>query len=270
MNTRLSLNLHESVRLQMRLKEAIEKSLLELHYQPQVGVESGLIVGVEALLRWNDPLLGQDSPKRFISIAESTGLILPLSEWVLQTACEQIASWCRVGTPLRVAVNMSAKQFHQWDFPDQVGVALARAGAQAEYLDIEITESVAIANLHLVHKHITALTRMGCRVALDDFGTGYSSLGYLKALPVSKLKIDKTIIDGIPRKSCDVTISKSIINLAHSLGMTIVAEGVETEKQLEFLYQNECEIYQGWLYSKALAAKELNAKLMFWNADSHI
>jgi EAL domain-containing protein (putative c-di-GMP-specific phosphodiesterase class I) len=252
----------ESVQLHMRLNEAIGQGLLELHYQPQVGVESGLIVGVEALLRWNDPVLGQVSPMQFIPVAEASGLIVPLSAWVLQTACEQIATWCRVGTPLRVAVNMSAQQFRRCDLPEQVEVALARAGAQAEFLEIEITESVAMAHPDLARKHIFALTRMGCRVALDDFGTGYSSLGYLKVLPVSKLKIDKSFMDGVPHETCDVTIARSIIGLAHSLGMTIVAEGVETAEQLEFLYRSECEIYQGWLYAKALTAKEVTVRLM--------
>lgn len=257
----LDIKVHESMQLHTRLKDAISQDLLELHYQPQVGVDSGLIVGVEALLRWNDPIFGQVSPIRFIPVAEATGLILPLSAWVLRTACNQIAIWSKRGTPLRVAVNFSAQQFRQRDFPEQVRLALAVADANADLLDIEITESVAMAQPELAREHICALVKMGCRVALDDFGTGYSSLAYLKVLPVSKLKIDKTFMDGIPLDVGDVTISRAIIALAHNLGMTLVAEGVESEEQLEFLHQNDCEIYQGWLYSKAINAQEMTAML---------
>lgn len=253
----LDRKVHESMQLHVRLKEAIAQDLLELHYQPQVGVESGLIVGVEALLRWNDPVLGPVSPARFIPVAEATGLILTLSEWVLQTACKQIATWSKSGTPLRVAINVSAQQFRQRNLPELVRDALVHAGAPAELLDIEITESVAMAQPELAREHIKSLVNMGCRVALDDFGTGYSSLGYLKVLPVSKLKIDKSFMDGIPNEVDDVTISRAIITLAHNLGMTLVAEGVETKAQLDFLHQNDCEIYQGWFFAKAMAAQDI-------------
>jgi diguanylate cyclase (GGDEF)-like protein/PAS domain S-box-containing protein len=252
---------HEDVQLHTRLKEAIAQGLLQLHYQPQVGVESGLIVGAEALLRWHDAVLGPVSPARFIPVAEATGLILPLSDWVLETACAQIATWMRAGTPLRVAINVSAQQFRQRDLPEQVRAALARTGAQAEWLDLEITESVAMTQPGQAREQLNALVGLGCRVALDDFGTGYSSLAYLKDLPVSKLKIDKSFMDGIPHDANDLTISRAIIALAHNLGMTLVAEGVETEAQLTFLYQNNCEIYQGWLFAKAMPAEELTKLL---------
>lgn len=264
----LDREVHESMQLHVRLKEAIAQDLLELHYQPQVGVESGLIVGVEALLRWNDPVLGPVSPTRFIPVAEATGLILTLSEWVLQTACEQIATWSKNGTPLRVAINVSAQQFRQRNLPELIRGALALSGASAELLDIEITESVAMAQPELAREHINALVRMGCRVALDDFGTGYSSLGYLKVLPVSKLKIDKSFMDGIPNEVDDVTISRAIITLAHNLGMTLVAEGVETKAQLDFLHQNDCEIYQGWLFAKAMAAQDITEILNSLRSES--
>lgn len=264
----LDQKVHESMQLHTRLKEAIAQDLFELHYQPQVGVESGLIVGVEALLRWNDPVLGRISPAQFIPVAEATGLILTLSEWVLQTACKQIATWSKNGTPLRVSINVSAQQFHQRDLPELIRSALALSGAPAELLDIEITESVAMAQPELAREHITALASMGCRVALDDFGTGYSSLGYLKVLPVSKLKIDKSFMDGIPNEVDDVTISRAIITLAHNLGMTLVAEGVETKAQLAFLRQNECEIYQGWLFAKAMAAHDITEILDSLRSES--
>lgn len=254
-------HVHENMQLQTRLKEAIAQGRLQLHYQPQVGVESGEIVGAEALLRWHDPLLGSVSPARFIPVAEASGLILPISDWVLETACEQIAVWIAAGTPLRVAINVSAQQFRQTGFSEKIRAALARTGAQAQWLDLEITESVAMTQPEKVREQLNALVALGCRVVLDDFGTGYSSLAYLKALPVSKLKIDKSFLDGIPGDAGDATISLAIITLAHSLGMTLVAEGVETDAQLAFLLRAECEIYQGWLYAKAMKAEDLTALL---------
>lgn len=264
----LDRKVHESMELQARLKDAISQHLLELHYQPQVGVESGLIVGVEALLRWSDPVLGQVSPAQFIPVAEATGLLLGLSEWVLQKACKQIATWSKNGTPLRVAINVSAQQFHQPNFPKRVRAALELASAPAELLDIEITESVVMEQPELAREHINSLVGMGCRVALDDFGTGYSSLGHLKVLPLSKLKIDKSFIAGIPNALGDVTISRAIITLAHNLGMTLVAEGVETKAQLDFLRQNDCEIYQGGLFAQAMAAQDITAKLHALQSES--
>lgn len=253
----MDIKVHEDMQLHTRLKEALAHQRLQLHYQPQVDVRSGQVVGVEALLRWHDPVLGQVSPARFIPVAEATGLILPLSDWVLETACVQIAAWCAAGTPLRVAVNFSALQFRQRSLPDKVREALQRTGAQAQWLDIEITESVAMDQPEQARDQINALVALGCRVALDDFGTGYSSLAYLKALPVSKLKIDKKFMDGVPEDASDSAIARAIIALAHSLGLTLVAEGVETEAQLAFLHQHGCEVYQGWLFAKAMPAQDL-------------
>lgn len=253
---------HEDMQLHTRLKEAITQGGLQLHYQPQVDVKTGVVVGAEALLRWHDPVLGQVSPAQFIPVAEATGLILPLSDWVLETACKQIAAWTQAGTPLRVAINVSAQQFRQRDLPEKVRAALERTGAQAHWLDIEITESVAMTHPEQAREQLHALLwGLGCRTALDDFGTGYSSLAYLKALPVSKLKIDKSFMDGIPHDAGDVALSRAIIALAHSLEMTLVAEGVETDAQLAFLRQYDCEVYQGWLFAKAMPADELTELL---------
>jgi diguanylate cyclase (GGDEF)-like protein/PAS domain S-box-containing protein len=253
---------HENLQVHTRLKEAMAQNGLQLHYQPQVDVETGAILGAEALLRWFDPVLGHVSPARFIPVAEATGLILPLSEWVLETACRQIAAWTRAGTPLRVAVNFSAQQFRQRDLPAQVRQVLARTGAQAQWLDIEITESMAMTQPDQAREQLEALVAMGCRIAMDDFGTGYSSLAYLKALPIHKLKIDKSFMDGIPDNDSDLAISRAIIAMAKSLGLTLTAEGVETEAQLIFLRQHGCETYQGWLFSKAMAAAELSTLLL--------
>jgi EAL domain-containing protein (putative c-di-GMP-specific phosphodiesterase class I) len=253
---------HNNLQLHTQLKEAMERSNLQLHYQPQVNVTTGEIAGVEALLRWCDPVLGQIPPARFIPVAEATGLILPLSEWVLETACHQIAAWTRAGTPVRVAVNFSAAQFRQPDLPEQVRLALHRTGALAQWLVIEITESIAMTRPEEARAQLEALVAMGCQVALDDFGTGYSSLAYLKALPIHKLKIDKSFMDGIPEDGSDIAISRAIIAMAQSLGLTLIAEGVETQAQLAFLRQHGCDAYQGWLFSKAMTAADLSTILL--------
>jgi diguanylate cyclase (GGDEF)-like protein len=253
---------HEDMQLHTRLKEAIAQGSLKLHYQPQVNVNSNQLVGAEALLRWHDAELGDVSPLRCIAVAEATGLIRPLSDWVLLTACQQIAAWQCAGTPIRVAVNFSAQLFRQRNLVDKVAQALAQTGAQACWLEIEITESVAMDQGDLSRQHIETLVALGCSVALDDFGTGYSSLSYLKTLPVSTLKIDKTFMDGVPHDANDVSLSRTIIALAHNLGLKLVAEGVETQAQLDFLRRYGCETYQGWLYAKAMDAAELGPQLV--------
>jgi diguanylate cyclase (GGDEF)-like protein/PAS domain S-box-containing protein len=251
----------EDMQMHTRLRDAIANNTLTLHYQPQVDVNSGAIVGAEALLRWFDPVLGQVSPEKFIPLAEATGLILPISDWVLDTACAQIAAWTLAGTPVRVAINVSAQQFSQTDLPQKVSSALARTGAHAQWLDIEVTETVAMKQPEQARAQLNALVALGCGVALDDFGTGYSSLAYLKALPVRKLKIDKSFMDGVPHDANDVAISRAIIAMAKSMGMTLIAEGVETDAQLAFLRQHGCESYQGWLFSKAVKADDLTRLL---------
>jgi diguanylate cyclase (GGDEF)-like protein/PAS domain S-box-containing protein len=252
---------HDKIQLHTRLKEAMARNELQLHYQPQVAVATGEIVGAEALLRWFDPVLGQVSPARFIPVAEATGLILPLSDWVLETACQQIAAWMQAGTPLRLAVNFSASKFRQRDLPEQVRQVLQRTGALAQWLDIEITESMAMAQPEQAREQLEALVAMGCHIALDDFGTGYSSLACLKQLPIHKLKIDKSFLDGIPDDARDAAISRAIIKLAKSLEMTLIAEGVETDAQLAFLRQHGCDAYQGWLFAKAMDAGSLTERL---------
>ena len=260
-SARLDTHARDNMQLHVRLKEAIHLGGLKLLYQPQVEVKTGRIVGAEALLRWHDDVLGEVSPNSFIPVAERTGLILPLSEWVLETACRQIASWEQAGTPSRVAVNFSAHQFRQGNVADKVGDALKRTHARADLLEIEITESTAMEQPVLAREQIEALVAMGCTVALDDFGTGYSSLAYLKALPVSMLKIDRTFIKDIPHDLSDAKISRSIMALAHSLDLKLVAEGVETGEQLAFLRDHGCETYQGWLFAKALEATDLTQRL---------
>lgn len=257
----LDKRVHEDMQIHARLKEAIAQGALQLHYQPQVDVRTGAVVGVEALLRWHDAVLGQVSPARFIPLAEATGLILPLSDWVLHTACEQIAQWSDAGAPLRVAVNFSAQQFRQRNMPEKVRDALRRTGALARLLEIEITESAAMTHPEQAREQLNALVTLGCSIALDDFGTGYSSLAYLKALPVSKLKISQDFIGGLPDDAGDASISRAVIALAHSMDMTLVAEGVEKPAQLEFLREHDCEVFQGWLFARAMPAAELAQRL---------
>ena len=257
-SAKLENSAREKLQLHSLLKEAIEQEKLMLFYQPQVDIRTSQIVGVEALLRWFDPLLGEVSPARFIQVAESTGLIFPLSDWVLTTACNQIAEWERKGSPLRIAVNFSAQQFQKGDLQDKVRASLMRTGASPRYLEIEVTESIAMAQPELAQQQLQAIVDMGCTVALDDFGTGYSSLAYIKALPVSVIKIDRGFIKDLPNGLNDAKITKSIIALAHSLDLTLVAEGVETAEQLTFLAEHGCESYQGWFFAKAMDAESIS------------
>ncbi len=257
----LNARAHEDMLIHTRLKEALAQNRLQLHYQPQVDVHSGALQGAEALLRWQDEQLGTVAPERFVAVAEATGLILPLSDWVLEQACRQICQWQQAGTPLRVAVNFSAHQFNQPDLARQVADVLQRTGAPAALLDIEITETVVMARPDQARDQIAALVALGCSVALDDFGTGYSSLTRLKDLPVSKLKIDRSFVQGLPGDCNDCTIAQAIIGLARSFNLKMVAEGVENAAQLAYLREQGCELYQGWWYARAMPAAALSELL---------
>ena len=247
----------ENLALHTRLKAALREGGLSLQFQPQVSVHNGAIVGAEALLRWDDPKLGPIAPARFIPVAEATGLILPLSDWVLDEACRTMAQWQQAGMRLPIAVNFSAHQFFQPNLFEKVRDALRRHGVPANMLDIEITETAAMNHPENTRSQINALSAIGCHVTLDDFGTGYSSLAYLKDFPVSKLKIDKSFMDGIPGGKQDITICKAIMAMARNLNIRLVAEGVEHPEQLQFLRQNGCDMYQGWLFAKAMGSAQL-------------
>ncbi|WP_018949695.1 EAL domain-containing protein [Thioalkalivibrio sp. ALMg11] len=249
---RLDAQVHEEQRLQQRLQQALENHELELHYQPLLDVASNGIIGVEALARWTDAELGPVAPARFIASAEGNGLILPLGDWVICEACEQLAQWSRAGLELRVAINVSAMQFRQHDLVQRLDATLKATGAPPERLEIEVTETVAMADVALTRDQLRGLKALGIRVALDDFGTGYSSLAYLKSLPIDKLKIDRSFIADIGQDSESDMILRSIVHLGHSLGLTLVAEGVETPAQRDFLHEIGCDVYQGWLHSRAM------------------
>lgn len=256
-SARLDRQAHQEQRLQERLKHALARERFQLHYQPLVNVASGEVVGVEALLRWHDEELGPVSPERFVPAAELNGLIVPLGDWVLRAACEQAAQFAAHGLSLRVSVNLSAVQFRQQDLVDKLRTALKDSGAPPECLDVEVTETVAMADVNLARQQLEGLKALGVGVSLDDFGTGYSSLAYLKALPIDRLKIDRSFVQDIGSGHQADTILRAIVHLGHSLDLRTVAEGVETEVQLRFLEGLGCDAFQGWLHSRAMPASEL-------------
>ncbi|MFZ4481641.1 MAG: EAL domain-containing protein, partial [Rhodoferax sp.] len=250
------------VTLEAGLREAILNKQFTLHYQAQLSDSEG-IIGVEALLRWVDPKRGVVSPAEFIPLAEETGLILPIGTWVLETACQQLAVWARqpAMAHLSIAVNVSARQFRESGFVDQVLAALERSGANANRLKLEPTESVLITDVEDVIAKMTALRSHGVGFSIDDFGTGYSSLAYLKRLPLEKLKIDQGFVRDILTSPDDAAIARAVIAMATSMGLGVIAEGVETEAQRDLLASMGCHTYQGYLFSKPLPVQEFE-KLM--------
>jgi diguanylate cyclase len=245
------------VALETHLRGALARKEFELHYQPKWEIESGKLYGWEALLRWHSPILGQVSPDEFIAVAERTGLILPLGEWVLYEACRQLRAWRAAGLPAgTMAVNLSARQFRQRDIADEVGRVLLETGVLAEELELEITESVLMDDLDSAVVALDEMKQLGVRIAIDDFGTGHSSLAYLKSLPIHCLKIDRAFIADIPNNPNGVVIVRSILALARSLGLTVVAEGVENQAQFSFLRDNQCDQAQGYLFFRPLPASE--------------
>ena len=243
--------------LEMGLREALAKNQLHLYYQAQVTGEHQ-ITGAEVLLRWQHPQRGMVMPGEFIALAEESGLILPLGQWVLENACAQLARWDTqpAMAHLTVAVNVSARQFHQRDFVDQVLAALKRTGANPQRLKLELTESVLVANIDGVITKMSALKEIGVGFSLDDFGTGYSSLSYLKRLPLDQLKIDQGFVRDVLSDPNDAAIAKMVIVLAASLGLAVIAEGVETEAQRLFLASQGCHAYQGYLFSRPLPLQD--------------
>ena len=244
--------------LETNLHRAIERREFHLCYQPQVDLESGRIMGLEALLRWQHPELGLINPLEFIPLLEDTGLIIPVGEWVLRSACSEAASWQSLtDIPLRLSVNLSGRQFNDPALHKTVGNILAETRLAPSQLELEITESVLMQNDQASMSNLDALQRQRIRIAIDDFGTGYSSLSYLKRFPVDTLKIDRSFIRDVINSRDDETIIKAIIAMARSLQVDIIAEGVETHGQLEFLRSSGCQSAQGFLLSKPFMAGEL-------------
>jgi diguanylate cyclase len=248
--------------LENELRTALEDNQFVIHYQPKIDMRSGLIVGLEALARWQHPRRGLVSPSEFIPFAEETGLIVPLGKWVLQETCMQNRAWQKKGVAhLPVAVNISGVQFQQHDLVETVAFALERSGLEPRFLELEITESVLMQNAPQAILMLEQLHRMGVSLSIDDFGTGYSSLNYLKRFPIDKLKIDQSFIRDLAAGSDDAAIVRAIITLAHGLRLRVVAEGVERSGQLEFLRALGSDEYQGFLYSKPLEAREVERRL---------
>ena len=248
--------------LETHLRQALERRELLLHYQPQVALDTGRVCGTEALLRWHCPQLGPVSPADFIPLAEDTGLILSIGAWVIETACRQNRAWQDAGlAPLPVAVNVSARQFAAGNLPAVVRSALERSGLAPQYLDIELTESVMMHDSDSTEAQLAELAAIGVQVSLDDFGTGYSSLGYLSRYTLDTLKIDQTFVRNICTDARSAAIAQATIALAHGLNLVVVAEGVETPAQLNFLRGIGCDKIQGFLYSRPLAADDCAALL---------
>lgn len=256
-NSAMQTAVAERAALEGSLHEAIEKEQLRLHYQAQVD-GNARITGVEALLRWNHAERGMVPPNEFIPLAEETGLILPLGQWVLNTACRQLAAWAERPemAHLSIAINVSARQFHREDFVSQVLEVIKQTGADPSLIKLELTESLLITNIEDVIEKMHALKKIGVGFSLDDFGTGYSSLSYLKRLPLDQLKIDQGFVRDILVDSDDVAISKMIVALAEGLGLSVIAEGVETEAQRALLAHQGCHAYQGYLFSRPVPLDE--------------
>lgn len=262
-NSAMNLRVHERFMLESTLRKAMADNSLTLAYQPQIDILTGKIIGVEALLRWKHSELGIVPPSRFIPIAEESGLIISLGEWVLRTACTQAKTWQDAGFPaMTMAVNLSARQFRNNNLTQMVTTVLAETGLAAKYLELELTESLALENSEKFMLTLTQLKALGLQLTIDDFGTGYSSLSYLKHLPVDRLKIDISFVSNIVKDKDNAAIAQIIILLGHSLRLKVIAEGVETNEQMKLLLAQGCDEMQGYFYSGPLPGDELESFLM--------
>ena len=256
----------EQLKLESDLRRALERDELRLYYQPQIATDSGRVVGAEALLRWQHPEMGMVSPAKFIPLAEETGLIVPIGEWVLRTACAQNKAWRDQGLEdIMVSVNIAARQFSRSDLVDRVKQVLAQSELEPASLGLEITEETIMDNAESTVERLHQLKELGVYLSIDDFGTGYSSLSYLKRFPIDHLKIDYVFIKSLPEDVESMCIVRAIIAMAHGLNLTVVAEGVETAEQYEFLKQQSCEMIQGYYFAKPMPADEFRRFL----ADNH-
>jgi diguanylate cyclase (GGDEF)-like protein/PAS domain S-box-containing protein len=258
-NSIISDEIQARVNIEKYFKKALDNNEFILHYQPQVNVQTKKIEAFEALVRWESPELGLVSPLKFIHVAEETGFIVPLGEWILKSSCEFLKALNTAkSTDYKISVNISVMQLLQDNFTEMVERILAETDLEPTLLELEITESIIMESPDLIVGKLKLLREKGISIALDDFGTGYSSLAYLRKIPITTLKIDKLFIDDISSAGCNTALTDSIIDLGHKIGLTIVAEGVETNAQLEYLEFNKCDIIQGYLFSKPLPPSEIH------------
>ncbi|HSC71310.1 MAG TPA: GGDEF domain-containing phosphodiesterase, partial [Candidatus Methylomirabilis sp.] len=252
----------ERLLLDNSLRRALERQEFFVHYQPQMDLLTGRLIGMEALVRWLHPEMGLVTPDKFIPLAEESGLIIPIGEWVLRTACRQNKAWHDMGFgPLRVAVNLSGRQFKQERLVESVAAILDETGLAPALLELEITESTIMRNAEETIVTLRRLKEMGISLAIDDFGTGYSSLSYLKHFPIDRLKIDRSFVLDITTDPDDAAIAEAIISMAHSLKLKVTAEGVEQQEQLHFLAQRKCDAMQGYLVSRPISTEEFTLLL---------
>jgi diguanylate cyclase (GGDEF)-like protein/PAS domain S-box-containing protein len=258
----LNLAISERLELENSLRHALERDEFRVYYQPRIDVASGRIIGAEALIRWDCPGKGIIPPDSFISIAEETGLIIPIGQWILQEACRQNSAWQRAGLPpISVSVNLSPIQFRHTGLVASVAAALQQSGLEPTCLELELTESFVMHDAERINVAMQSLKALGVDIAVDDFGTGYSSLSYLKRFPVDRLKVDKSFVRDIDSDPDDAAIVRAIITLGHALGLKVVAEGVETHAHLEFLRRHGCDELQGYYFSRPVPAAEMEAML---------
>ena len=244
------------------LRRALERKEFSLHYQPKVRLATGEITGAEALLRWTHPTRGPVSPASFIPVAEDCGLILPIGQWVLREACQQARTWLDAGLPLgTMAVNISAMEFREDNFLESVFAILSETGLDPKFLELELTESVLMKRAESAASVLKSLRSKGVRIAVDDFGTGYSSLSYLRKFPIDALKIDQSFVRQITSAPDDTTIVTAVISMGRSLKLRVVAEGVETREELEFLRAHQCEEAQGYYFSRPVLARQFGILL---------
>jgi EAL domain-containing protein (putative c-di-GMP-specific phosphodiesterase class I) len=245
-----------------QLRGAAHRGELRLHYQPKLDVATNHIVGMEALVRWQHPDRGLVPPIEFISLAEELGLIGSIGQWVMERACRDTARWTKAGLgELKVAINVAKPQFLGGDLAGTLRQAMLESGLPARQLVVELTESMLMDDVHAGVSQMHKLKALGVTLSIDDFGTGYSSLSYLKTFPLDELKVDRSFIMDLPGRRGDVAIVRTVIDLGHSLGMSVTAEGVETDDQLECLEQLGCDRYQGFLFSRPLAAEQFEQLL---------
>ncbi len=251
--TQMNADLLSRMKMDHAMRRAFARNLFQLFYQPQIDMKTGQLIGAEALIRWTDPELGPVSPAVFIPMAEESGLIVGIGNWVLDEAVRQAAVWQRAGCPVVVAINVSALQFQQAHFVERIEMALRKEELPPELLELELTESILVADAEEALARLHALSAIGLKLSIDDFGTGYSSLSYLKRFPISKLKIDRSFVKGLPDDESDCAIVSATIGMASALKLTVIAEGVETDLQRAFLSNVKCDSYQGFLCSPAVS-----------------